>query len=78
MWRDSYSATEPGPLCSARNVQTSSAISSVALDRGLFMLSGLIVMIVGLLTLIFVPSAPRALRICCSVTAIVLLMHCRF
>ncbi len=54
-------------------VQTSSAISSVALDRGLFMLSGLIVMIVGLLTLMFVPTAPRGLRICACVTAIVLL-----
>ena len=56
------------------DVETSSAISSVALDRGLFMLSGMIVMIVGLLTLVFAPSATRALRICCSVTAIVLLM----
>jgi len=56
------------------DVETSSAISSVALDRGLFMLSGMIVMIVGLLTLIFVPAASRALRICCSVTAIVLLV----
>src|SRR5271165_5153029 len=54
-------------------VQTSSAISSVALDRGLFMLSGLIVMIVGLLTLMFVPTAPRGLRICAFGTAIVLL-----
>ena len=55
------------------DVETSSAISSVALDRGLFMLSGMIVMIVGLLTLVFAPSATRALRICCSVTAIVLI-----
>ena len=54
-------------------VQTSSAISSVVLDRGLFMLSGLIVMIVGLFTLMFVPTAPRGLRICACVTAIVLL-----
>ena len=54
-------------------VQTSSAISSVVLDRGLFMLSGVIVMIVGLLTLMFVPTAPRGLRICACVTAIVLL-----
>ncbi len=53
-------------------VQTSSAISSVVLDRGLFMLSGVIVMIVGLLTLMFVPTAPRGLRICACVTAIVL------
>jgi uncharacterized protein (TIRG00374 family) len=53
-------------------VETSSAISSVALDRGLFMLSGVIVMLVGLLALLFVPSAPRALRICCGITAIVL------
>ena len=36
-------------------VQASSAISSVVLDRGLFMLSGLIVMIVGLLTLVCAP-----------------------
>jgi uncharacterized membrane protein len=55
-------------------VETSSAISSVALDRGLFTLSGMIVMIVGLLTLIFAPAATRVLRICCSVTAIVLLV----
>jgi uncharacterized protein (TIRG00374 family) len=54
-------------------VQASSAISSVVLDRGLFMLSGLIVMMVGLLTLMFVPTAPRGLRICACVTAIVLL-----
>ncbi len=56
------------------DVETSRAISSVALDRGLFMLSGMIVMIVGLLALVFAPSATRALRICCSVTAMVLLM----
>ena len=55
-------------------VQTSSAISSVALDRGLFMLIGLIVMLVGLVTLIFVPTAPRGLRICAGVTAVVLLV----
>lgn len=55
-------------------VETSSAISSVALDRGLFMLSGMIVMIVGLLTLVFAPAATRALRICSSVTAVVLLV----
>lgn len=55
-------------------VQTSTAISSVALDRGLFMLSGLIVMLVGLVTLIFVPTAPRGLRICAGVTASVLLI----
>ena len=55
-------------------VQTSSAISSVALDRGLFMLSGMIVMLVGLVTLIFVPAAPHGLRICACVTAIVLLI----
>src|SRR6516165_4336810 len=55
-------------------VQTSSAISSVALDRGLFMLSGLIVMVVGLLTVIFVPTAPRGLRICACVAAIVQLV----
>src|SRR5215469_9160140 len=55
-------------------VQTSSAISSVALDRGLFMLSGLIVMVVGLLTVIFAPTAPRGLRICASVAAIVQLV----
>ena len=55
-------------------VETSSAISSVALDRGLFMLSGLIVMIVGLLTLMFVPAAPHGLRICASVTTVVLLI----
>ena len=55
-------------------VQTSSAISSVALDRGLFMLSGLIVMLVGLVMLIFVPTAPRGLRICAGVTSMVLLV----
>ena len=55
-------------------VETSSAISSVALDRGLFMLSGLIVMIVGLLTLMFVPTAPHGLRICASGTTVVLLI----
>ena len=55
-------------------VQTSSAISSVALDRGLFMLTGLIVMLVGLVTLIFVPTAPRGLRICAGVTSMVLLV----
>ena len=55
-------------------VQTSSAISSVALDRGLFMLSAMIVMLVGLVTLIFVPAAPHGLRICACVTAIVLLI----
>jgi len=55
-------------------VETSSAISSVALDRGLFMLSGLIVMIVGLLTVMFVPAAPHGLRICASVTTVVLLI----
>src|SRR5215469_8055358 len=55
-------------------VQTSTAISSVALDRGLFMLTGLIVMLVGLVTLMFVPTAPRGLRICAGVTASVLLI----
>src|SRR3974390_2159864 len=55
-------------------VQTSSAISSVALDRGLFMLSALLVMLVGLVTLIFLPTAPRGLRICAGVTALVLLV----
>src|SRR3974390_384662 len=55
-------------------VETSSAISSVALDRGLFMLSGLIVMIVGLVILMFVPAAPHGLRICASVTTVVLLI----
>ena len=54
-------------------VQTSSAISSVALDRGLFMLTGLIVMVVGLLIITFMPAAPRVLRICACVTASVLL-----
>ncbi|HVO59568.1 MAG TPA: flippase-like domain-containing protein [Terriglobales bacterium] len=55
-------------------VETSSAISSVALDRGLFMICGVIVMIVGLLTLMFVPTAPHGLRICACVMTFVLLV----
>ena len=47
---------EPGFLSSARKLPASSTISSVVLDRGLFMLSGLFVMIAGLLTLMFVPT----------------------
>ena len=51
----------------------SSVISSVALDRGLFMLSGLIVTIAGLVALVFVPAISGGLRLYASVSAIVLL-----
>jgi len=54
-------------------VESSSAISSVALDRGLFMLSGVIVMVVGLSIILFLPTAPRGLRICAGITTFVLL-----
>ena len=52
----------------------SGVISSVALDRGLFMVSGLIVAIAGFVALVFVPVLPRGLRLCASVSAVVLLI----
>ena len=52
----------------------SGVISSVALDRGLFMVSGLIVAIAGFVALVFVPVLSRGLRLCASVSAVVLLI----
>jgi phosphatidylglycerophosphate synthase len=52
----------------------SAVISSVALDRGLFMVSGLIVAIAGFVALFFVPVLSRGLRLCASVSAVVLLI----
>ena len=52
----------------------SGVISSVALDRGLFMVSGLIVAIAGFLALVFVPVLSRGLRTLRSVSAVVLLI----
>ena len=54
-------------------LQTSEVISSVMLDRGLFMLSGLIVMIAGLVAVVFLPAVPHALRLSAGVAGIVLL-----
>ena len=51
----------------------SDIVSSVALDRGLFMLSGLIVAIAGFVALVFVPAVPRGLRVASSISAVVLL-----
>ncbi len=50
----------------------SSIISSVTLDRGLFMLSGLLVTIAGLVAVVFVPTISRGLRLYASLFAIVL------
>jgi phosphatidylglycerophosphate synthase len=50
----------------------SSIISSVTLDRGLFMLSGLFVTIAGLVAVVFVPTISRGLRLYASLFAIVL------
>ena len=52
----------------------SDIVSSVALDRGLFMLSGLIVAIAGFVALVFVPAVPRGLRVAASISAVVLLV----
>lgn len=52
---------------------TSEVISSVMLDRGLFMLSGLIVMIAGLVAVVFLPAVPHALRLSACVAGMVLL-----
>src|SRR5271166_1288058 len=51
----------------------SNVVSSVALDRGLFMLSGLIVTIAGLLALVFLPAVTLSLRLYASLFAIILL-----
>lgn len=51
----------------------SSIISSVALDRGLFMLTGLVVSIAGLVTVLFKSAIPAGLRLYAIVFAIVLL-----
>ena len=51
----------------------SSIISSVTLDRGLFMLSGLSVTIAGLVAVVFLPTISRGLRLYASLFAIVLL-----
>ena len=51
----------------------SGIISSVALDRGLFMVSGLIVTIFGLITLVFLPAVSHGLKLYAGVFAIVLL-----
>src|SRR5271157_1628714 len=51
----------------------SNVVSSVALDRGLFMLSGLIVTIAGLLALVFLPAVTLSLRLYASLLAIILL-----
>ena len=50
----------------------SSIISSVTLDRGLFMLSGLFVTIAGLVAVVFVPTISGGLRLYASLFAIVL------
>ena len=52
----------------------SSIISSVALDRGLFMVSGLIVAVAGFVSLAFVSTIPRGLRLCSSISALVMLI----
>ena len=62
-----------GSLLSSE-LPVSSVISSVALDRGLFMVSGLVVAIAGFVALVFLPALPRGLRLCASVSAGVLLI----
>ena len=51
----------------------SGIISSVALDRGLFMVSGLIVTIFGLITLVLLPAVSHGLKLYAGIFAIVLL-----
>ena len=50
----------------------SGVISSVTLDRGLFMGTGLIVTIAGFAALLFMPAVPRGLRLYGSLFAVVL------
>ena len=50
----------------------SGIISSVALDRGLFMVSGLIVTILGVITLVFLPAASHGLKLYAAIFGIVL------
>ena len=50
----------------------SGVISSVTLDRGLFMVTGLIVTIAGFAALLFMPAVPRGLRLYGSLFAVVL------
>jgi len=57
----------------ASELPPSSVISSVTLDRGLFMVSGLVVTIAGFAALLFMPTVHRGLRLYASVFAIVLI-----
>ena len=57
------------------DLPASDIVSSVALDRGLFMLSGLMVTNhAGFLAVVFVPAVPRGLRVAASISAVVLLL----
>src|SRR5271166_2309255 len=57
----------------ASDLPASRFIPSVALDRGLFMLTGLLVTIAGLITVIFTPAVARRLQLFASLFALVLL-----
>ena len=56
----------------ASELPPSSIISSVTLDRGLFMVSGLVVTIAGFVALLFMPAVHRGLRFYASIFAVVL------
>ena len=54
------------------DLPASNVVSSVALDRGLFALSGLIVTIAGFAALLFMPTVSRGLRVTASISAVML------
>ncbi len=54
------------------DLPASNVVSSVALDRGLFTLSGLIVTIAGFAAVLFMPTVSRGLRVTASISAVVL------
>ena len=54
------------------DLPASDVVSSVALDRGLFTLSGLIVTIAGFVALLFMPAVSRGLRVTASISAVIL------
>ena len=54
------------------DLPASNVVSSVALDRGLFTLSGLIVTIAGFAALLFMPTVSRGLRVTASISAVML------
>ena len=56
----------------AYDLPASNVVSSVALDRGLFTLSGLMVTVAGFLAIVFVPAVPRGLRVAASISGVVL------